>query len=440
MEETRVHVGFDDTDSPFGLCTTYLATLILTELHRGGFHFADFPYLIRLNPNIPFKTRGNGAVSIHLENVNDIEALKDTIQHYLEKYALNHPKTDPTAVIYTGPLEQLKVLYHRALSDLVSPSLVKKLLDKNGGIILGGNKGRGIVGAAASIGAYKLEKYTYELLLYRSPDIKKRNPSIEEIILEIDKILRPLIFSNVDYRSGRILAVPHGPDPVAAGIRSLNPLVLTSISNRLAKLLECKQAVIYKTNQATNCHLNVVKSIADLRPYDAAIVRGVVAGKVQKLKGGHVIFKITHNNSQATCAVFRETGILSRVAYCLREGDEVEVGGGVQPRTKGLTINAEYIRVLSVKSATIIENPTCPKCGKRMESAGRGKGYRCKRCNYTDIHTTKIVKEVPRPLEPGLYLQSPSAYRHLSLPKEIIGSKPIPAKPFPEFFLCLMQP
>ena len=55
-------VGFDDTDSPRGLCTTFLATQVISEF--SDFDLIGYPSLVRLNPNIPWKTRGNGAVSV----------------------------------------------------------------------------------------------------------------------------------------------------------------------------------------------------------------------------------------------------------------------------------------------------------------------------------------------------------------------------------------
>ena len=56
-----MYIGLDDTDSREGMCTTYLCTLILREL-RGMALRVGLPRLIRLNPNIPYKTRGNGAL------------------------------------------------------------------------------------------------------------------------------------------------------------------------------------------------------------------------------------------------------------------------------------------------------------------------------------------------------------------------------------------
>jgi tRNA(Ile2)-agmatinylcytidine synthase len=58
-----VIIGLDDTDSVDGMCTTYIGTLIvgaIRDLDRNLIR--EPPKLLRLNPNNPYKTRGNGAV------------------------------------------------------------------------------------------------------------------------------------------------------------------------------------------------------------------------------------------------------------------------------------------------------------------------------------------------------------------------------------------
>jgi len=59
-----MYVGFDDTDSTDGMCTTFLATEFIREF--SDFDILGFPRLVRLNPNVPWKTRGNAAVCIRL--------------------------------------------------------------------------------------------------------------------------------------------------------------------------------------------------------------------------------------------------------------------------------------------------------------------------------------------------------------------------------------
>ena len=65
-----VHLGLDDTDSEEGMCTTYLITIILQKLLKEETIMLDYPNLIRLNPNIPWKTRGNAALCLRLKTNN----------------------------------------------------------------------------------------------------------------------------------------------------------------------------------------------------------------------------------------------------------------------------------------------------------------------------------------------------------------------------------
>ena len=61
-----LYIGIDDTDSPDGMCTTYLASQIINKFEENGIVLKDYPRLIRLNPFARFKTRGNGAVSLKI--------------------------------------------------------------------------------------------------------------------------------------------------------------------------------------------------------------------------------------------------------------------------------------------------------------------------------------------------------------------------------------
>ncbi len=58
-------LGLDDTDSPDGMCTTYLGALIARELKNRGFTVTNHR-LVRLNPNVIWKTRGNAGISLEI--------------------------------------------------------------------------------------------------------------------------------------------------------------------------------------------------------------------------------------------------------------------------------------------------------------------------------------------------------------------------------------
>ena len=430
-----LHIGLDDVDSPDGMCTTFLGALLARRLAEAGYEFLDYPYLVRLNPNIPFKTRGNGSVSLHVRiGRDDLEAVEELVRSYIERLAERHGKTDATAVLVVGSTEPLYEVYKRALVELISPSAVRRLLKAVGARVVGGHK-RGVVGAAASVGAYPLRSYTYELLLYRPLIIKERLRGLDDEVKELDRLLRPYIFANVDYAANRVLATPHGPDPVVAGIRSVNPLLLSALAPRLCEAWGALMAIIYKSNQATGQHLTLLKSVTDVRPYDSVVIRGRVASGPMVIRGGHVIFSLEDSTARMECAAYRETGYLARAARKLKRGDLIEVGGGVRVRKKGLTLNVEYLRVLRPLPSVELKNPLCPRCGRRMKSAGRGKGFKCPNCGYRERGLKKEVYFTPPLLEPGTYLQSPSAYRHLSPPREALGLRSIPAPPLPNLFL-----
>ena len=74
-----LYIGIDDTDSPDGMCTTYLASQIINKFEDKGIKLQDYPRLIRLNPFARFKTRGNGGVSLKILNDDKIECQEDEL-------------------------------------------------------------------------------------------------------------------------------------------------------------------------------------------------------------------------------------------------------------------------------------------------------------------------------------------------------------------------
>ena len=82
MDSKVLHIGFDDTDSYSGKCTTNLAFKITSKLlSQTDSVFIDYPLLVRLNPNIPWKTRGNGGICLRIRTNQP-----DQIIEYLIKF------------------------------------------------------------------------------------------------------------------------------------------------------------------------------------------------------------------------------------------------------------------------------------------------------------------------------------------------------------------
>jgi tRNA(Ile2)-agmatinylcytidine synthase len=176
--------------------------------------------------------------------------------------------------------------------------------------------------------------------------------------------------------------------------------------------------VIFRTNQGTDAHLQRVSSLDQLRPYSSVIARGTVAANPTLIPRRHVIFPVRDERAQADCAAYEPTGILRREASKLIEGDYVEAYGGVRvrPQQMTLTINLEKIRLLKLAPKIAYQNPKCPKCGKRMKSMGKNKGFRCKKCGIGDTSAKKTRINEKRKISPGLYITSTRSQRHLTKP------------------------
>ena len=156
------YIGIDDTDSPDGMCTTYLASSILNEFERNAIEIEDFPRLIRLNPFAPFKTRGNGGVSFKLSLDQDIALAKEIVLDYVSRLSMfDCENTNPGVVFYKGEITPSMVDYSlKAIYSIISIEEAEEFAGEIGAEIHKFKKGRGIIGSIAAISC-PLEDYTY---------------------------------------------------------------------------------------------------------------------------------------------------------------------------------------------------------------------------------------------------------------------------------------
>jgi len=86
-----------------------------------------------------------------------------------------------------------------------------------------------------------------------------------------------------------------------------------------------------------------------------------------------------------------------------------------------LTVNLEKIRVLALAPQIILQNPVCKKCGKRLKSMGKNKGFRCEKCGTRYDDARKVQTALERELKTGLYVTSTRSQRHLTKPLRRYG-------------------
>ena len=420
-----LHVAFDDTDSREGRCTTHLAFKIVERLKKKQWaQFVDYPLLIRLNPNIPWKTRGNGAVCLRLK-VQDIGKVIDYIRQVLEEGSAIGSGANPAIAFLESKIVPVKIREFSALAmcDIISRRMSEKVAKATGVQYFTFGNGQGLVGSLGAMGCLLEGDHTFELIAYR----KQKNCGTPRVIdkqnvIKFSKDTYPHTFNNYDPNQERILIAPHGPDPVFFGIRGESPDILESAVPVLRPKEELDGWTVFRSNQGTNMHLQNEIRIATVRAYTAGYVRCKVSSKPRAIEGGHVIFTIKQDGAEMPAAVYEPTG-LAKVATRLEEGDVIEIGVGVR---KGTTkhpkiLNVEYLRVVKLASVYEILNPSCKICSRRMKSEGKNKGYQCDRCKHKDRNTKKILVSQERTIKTGLYIPTPKAHRHLTKPLQRYG-------------------
>jgi len=323
----RLHIGFDDTDSPRGGCTTYIAALIIERLHKLGVSFLDYPGLVRLNPNVPWKTRGNGALCLRIQYEEHLQdELKECVVQTVEEQAdLNYKGTDPGIVFLQGDVPcGIEDFAQRAITGLVTKDEALNLIKKYHAEAFGFKKGRGIIGGLAAIGEQLKGDHTYELIAYRTPEYRGTPRRVKaSSVIEMDRKLGRLVFNNVDYETGSVLITPRGPDPVLFGIRGETAEAVRCGYELVVSEEPIERWVIFRTNQGTDAHLRRSISISGVKPYSPVIIRGEVSANPRIIKGGHVIFKIQDETGQIDCAAYEPTGDLRRLAEKLTLGEFV---------------------------------------------------------------------------------------------------------------------
>jgi tRNA(Ile2)-agmatinylcytidine synthase len=423
MKKQRMHIGLDDTDSTRKGCTTYVAALLVEKLEKLNVKFVDYPNLIRLNPNVPWKTRGNGALCLRIEHDESIEdQIKEVAISLVEEHAdLNFKGTDPGIVFFrkTEIPEEVKTFAKNAITGIVTLREATKLIKKFEGEALGFNTCRGIIGALAAVGETLEGDHTYELIAYRVPENYGLKRKVDEAsIFEMDELTRPYTFNNVDLEKGRVIITPRGPDPILFGIRGETPEIVKKAFGIVKPLEPVERWVIFRTNQGTDAHLKRAVALNQIKPYNSVIAKGVVSQNPRIIPLRHVIFSIKDESGEVDCAAYEPTGDLRKVARDLIIGDSVEAYGAVRKPSaaKPLTINLEKINILELAPKTACQNPVCPTCGKRLESMGKGKGFRCKKCGARFDDVEKMQVTVARELKAGLYVTSTRSQRHLTKP------------------------
>ena len=421
-----LHIGFDDTDSPSGGCTTYIAARLVEELGSLGARFVDYPNLLRLNPNVPWKTRGNGAVCLRIEIEKSLEEdARRAVLNHIEAYSdFECENTNPGIVFLEGEVPLGIVEFSDdVVRGVVTLDDALKTIDDNGASAKGYKNMRGVIGGLAAVGGLRRGDHTYEFLAYRLPGTWGTPRRVDsDSVVRMDEATARSTFNNVDPETGRVLIAPNGPDPVLFGVRGEGPNVVCE-AGLMVDSEPLERWVIFRANQGTDAHLGSLAPIESLEPYSPAVIEGLVTGVPKTIKGGHVFFGLTDETGRIDCAAYEPTGSFRVIVRSLIPEDRVRVYGGVRgvANAERPTFNMEKLEVLELARDLRKMNPACPECGGSMESMGREKGFRCRGCGFRGPAMTKIMVEEKRQICIGLFMPPPRAQRHLAKPRVRYG-------------------
>ena len=425
-------IGVDDTDSLQGMCTTFLATEIVRELTE-DYDLIGFPRLVRLNPNIPWKTRGNGAIAIRVGKgrgpfrilgslggrpvrsygrgggLREVSDVVDKVAGCVERLArFDDPMTNPAFVVLHKPASPS--LYWKAVRGVVGQRVALDSL-RGRATVRRYKTGRGVIGACAAT-AWRPRDRTYEVLTYRHRDSWGTERSIEpDSVIEMDHRF-PSTFNNYDYENQRVVIAPHSPCPVLFGIRGDDPSVLPA-AMAAVRGERPDRWLIFETNQGTDDH---VSPHSAPRGRTTVRVRGTVQRAPRVIPGGHVVLRIGDIDATAYEPSKQFRGLVG----ALTVGDRVQAIGAV--RRLPWTVNIEKLKVESiVQVERKVANPWCARCGRRAKSMGRAQGYRCPRCRSRFPASAATFARVERSIKPGWYEPPVGSRRHLSKPLKRMG-------------------
>ncbi|WP_367834413.1 DUF1743 domain-containing protein [Vulcanisaeta sp. JCM 16159] len=167
-------IGIDDTDWEGGGCTTYVMYSFVKYLIKDGLinNIVGLPRLTRLNPYVPFKTRGNASLSIiiNAKSENDATDYVELMNSLIDQMVKRVGKTSPgIAYVISDSInvdERLAWFYRKSVRDVVTLDLAQRVANKINARLMGG---RGVIGALASLGFVPIDA-TYEFIAYRLED------------------------------------------------------------------------------------------------------------------------------------------------------------------------------------------------------------------------------------------------------------------------------
>jgi len=422
-------IAIDDTDGRNGGCTTHVMLRILSDL---GLTVRELPRLVRLNPNIPFKTRGNAALcaevgtsgapgrkigeyrgkpifsSEEVLDIQDPEELAERAWKIVTQDArVEDEKTNP-GLIVAGERPDAS-FYMQAVRSVVSLDTVREKIREMQLVHRFAKNGRGLIGALSAL-SWPAERSTFELIVYDDPsppvlpyDLKRRVANFADQFAGT--------FSNFDGENRHAAIFPSPRTPVLCGIRTSDPSDIIDFPEQMSQNFNVHYTgyLLFQTNQATDDHYQ--HRFGSFEEFSSYAFNAVVLTKPFSKRGGHWFFNYSFGGKEYMAAIFEPSKGLRALVKDLEIGDYLTIFGSFMNGK----INLEKVRVIERARTFIRTNPCCPNCGSGMFNAGRNT-FVCPECHTRAYlpEYTEIRRDCSR-----FYYEAPIAGR-----RHLVSSEP----------------
>ena len=368
-----VRIGLDDTDHPDVGCTTErMDALIRTIVHELGVVILE-RRLVRLWPFAERRTRGNGALGVVIDLIEEgQEALLAICREWFgvlisetEKYPPTKYAPSPCMVISSTSTPE-EWYWSAVRTHVDAPSRHVEAIE-HGCIVLLSTTSWGVVGASAAISWVPSRSSSWELIAWRDPSLVGTRRAVDHRAISALEESHPETFVNRDPTKGRGLIAPRTPCPVLYGIRGATSQAVSRAHELLQSRGDVERSAghaAHRTNQLSDDHI-------------ASTMSGTIVSCPKETKGGHSHLVAFTGSSPVTLVAFSEGGPVNRLLRELAPGDIVSWTGLASPD------GSIHLEKLCLDSPTprIVGRPIC--CSKTMRSAGRNQDLRCRTCSKT---------------------------------------------------------
>jgi len=417
-------IALDDTDGSDGGCTTHLMLRILSFL---DLDVKGYPRLVRLNPNIPFKTRGNAALcaeigrpsgtrtkigeymgkpifsSSIIDDIQDYEQIADAAWDIvLQEANLSDEKTNPGMIIAKDKPDSDQ--YFAALRSVVSIEDALRRIKERGMVYRFAKNGRGLIGALSAL-SWPAEKSTYEMIIYSFPRPQHIPKDMQREIAILANSF-PGTFNNYDGENRHAAIFPSPRTPVLCGVRTTDPTAILEFPTQITTGFPIRFTgyMLYQTNQATDDHYQ--KSFERFEDLSSYAFNAIVTSYPVAIRGGHWFFNFLYMGREYKAAIFEPSKGMRLLVRDIEIGDYVRIFGSFMDGK----MNIEKVSIIEKSRVFVRSNPVCVKCGARMQNNGKN-SFRCTSCSNHSAYPA--YKEKKRYSEKKHYEAPVAGRRHL---------------------------